>query len=292
MIISCPNCTTRFNLNAELLGDTGRNVKCAKCMHRWFAATPTKGTAAAVPPPGPVAAPAAPPPAVAPPPPAAPPAPAAPPPAAKTPRAAAPEPEDDAPDPIDEEPQTEAPPPPPIPSEADIARFQTRPPPPKSTMIGWIALFLVIVALVTSTVFFRRDIAAFYPPSNRLFLAIGLPTDTLGYGLKIHDPKMSQRSDGGDRILVIKGEIENETGAVIDVPLLRGAVKNTRGTELFIWSFKTKEPRVLAGEKNTYETEVRNPPPGATQLSITFTRESEMQAEKKRAMEATAKPKK
>ena len=277
MIISCPNCTSRFNLNAELLGETGRNVKCAKCAHRWFAAPAAENAAPVSAPPRPVAAPTAPPPPAAPP--------------AERPRAVATEPEDEVQDRLDEE-RESAPSPPPIPSEEDIARFQARPPPTKSTMIWWIVLFVVIVALVTGTVFFRRDIAAFYPPSNRLFLAIGLPTDTLGYGLKIHDPKTSQRSEGDDRILVIKGEIENQTGDVIDVPLLRGAVKNTRGRELFVWSFKTKEPRVLAGEKNAYQTEVRNPPPGASQLSITFTRESEMLAEKKRAMKATAKPKK
>ena len=198
MIISCPNCTSRFNLNAELLGETGRNVKCAKCAHRWFAAPAAEYAAPVSAPPRPVAAPAAP---TAPPPPAAP-APAAPP--AEGPRAVAAEPEDEVQDRLDEE-RESALSPPPIPSEEDIARFQARPPPTKSTMIWWIVLFVVIVALVTGTVFFRRDIAAFYPPSNRLFLAIGLPTDTLGYGLKIHDPKTSQRSEGDDRILVIKG---------------------------------------------------------------------------------------
>ena len=72
---------------------------------------------------------------------------------------------------------------------------------------------------------------------------------------------------------------------------MRGSVKDSRGKELFIWSFKTKDPRVLAGEKNSFETEIRNPPPGGTQLSITFTRESEMMAEKKRAKEAVKKAK-
>ena len=297
MIISCPNCTARFNLNAELLGETGRKVKCAKCAHRWFAKPPAGSTAAAAAPPKPVEAPPPPPeppptPAE-PPPPAAPPAPDEPPPPAEEPRAVAPEPEDQPEDRIEEDRQTaQTPSPPPLPSAEDLARFQARLPPTKSTIILWIVLFVFIVGLVTGTIYFRRHIAALYPQSNGLFLAIGLPTDTLGYGLKIHDPKMSQRTEGNDRILVIKGEIENETGSVIDIPLLRGAVKNARGQEMFVWSFKTKEPRVLAGEKNAYETEIRNPPPGATHLNITFNRESEMMAERKRAKEAAAEPKK
>ena len=35
MIVSCPACATRFSLDAALLGDAGRNVRCAKCSHKW-----------------------------------------------------------------------------------------------------------------------------------------------------------------------------------------------------------------------------------------------------------------
>ncbi|MGY8959294.1 MAG: zinc-ribbon domain-containing protein, partial [Alphaproteobacteria bacterium] len=30
MLISCPNCSARFKIKPEHLGDQGRNVKCAK----------------------------------------------------------------------------------------------------------------------------------------------------------------------------------------------------------------------------------------------------------------------
>lgn len=35
MIISCPSCGARFNLDAAKLLPAGRNVRCAKCEHRW-----------------------------------------------------------------------------------------------------------------------------------------------------------------------------------------------------------------------------------------------------------------
>lgn len=35
MIVSCPACATRFSLDAALLGESGRNVRCAKCGHKW-----------------------------------------------------------------------------------------------------------------------------------------------------------------------------------------------------------------------------------------------------------------
>ena len=35
MIIACPSCEARFNLDSAKLLPAGRNVRCAKCEHRW-----------------------------------------------------------------------------------------------------------------------------------------------------------------------------------------------------------------------------------------------------------------
>ncbi|MFZ2587338.1 MAG: MJ0042-type zinc finger domain-containing protein [Alphaproteobacteria bacterium] len=36
MLITCPECTTRYNLTAAQIGPEGRTLKCAKCGHAWF----------------------------------------------------------------------------------------------------------------------------------------------------------------------------------------------------------------------------------------------------------------
>jgi predicted Zn finger-like uncharacterized protein len=35
VIIACPSCQTRFNVDSAKLQPAGRNVRCAKCGHRW-----------------------------------------------------------------------------------------------------------------------------------------------------------------------------------------------------------------------------------------------------------------
>ena len=37
MIITCENCNASYAIPLESLGQSGRNVKCAKCAHTWFA---------------------------------------------------------------------------------------------------------------------------------------------------------------------------------------------------------------------------------------------------------------
>src|ERR1700712_687109 len=46
MLISCPNCTTSYDIGASSLGTTGRSVRCVRCRHVWFATDP--GVLAAV----------------------------------------------------------------------------------------------------------------------------------------------------------------------------------------------------------------------------------------------------
>jgi predicted Zn finger-like uncharacterized protein len=40
MIIACPSCDTRFEVNAAAFPPGGRKVKCARCAHVWHAASP------------------------------------------------------------------------------------------------------------------------------------------------------------------------------------------------------------------------------------------------------------
>jgi predicted Zn finger-like uncharacterized protein len=282
MIITCPNCASRFNLKDELLGDKGRNVKCAKCSHRWFAApggqAPAPKPARAVPAPKP----APPPPPLPPPAPPPPPRPPAPKPAEQPRRRAAPVQADDDDD------MDDAPSPPPIPTEEEIARYQSRPEKSRSLLVWWIILFVVIVGIVAAAVGMPKKIVSIYPAANKLYTAVGMPINMLGFGLDIANPTTSTREEGGDRVIVFKGAIKNTTDEVQDVPLLRGALKNAQGKTLFIWTFNTKEPRVLPGESNEYETEIKNPPPGATELNITFTTADEIEAEKEKAREDAA----
>ena len=36
MIIECPNCHKKFNVESSLIPESGRNIQCGSCNHVWF----------------------------------------------------------------------------------------------------------------------------------------------------------------------------------------------------------------------------------------------------------------
>ena len=42
MIIACPSCQTRYNVNIDQLGGAGRAVKCVRCGHKWHQEAPAR----------------------------------------------------------------------------------------------------------------------------------------------------------------------------------------------------------------------------------------------------------
>ena len=42
MIITCPSCDKKFNVDASLIPKVGRNLQCGFCDHKWFYTLPKK----------------------------------------------------------------------------------------------------------------------------------------------------------------------------------------------------------------------------------------------------------
>jgi len=158
MRITCPACEAAYDVPEGLVGPR-RSVRCARCARAWVPGLPPEPEPGAAPP-------AAPAPAV------------APAPAALTPPAVVEPPPEPAP-PAMPDPVPEPEPPPPIPpaSLADEAPMEPVPAPPapsgRALRSAWALSLLLLLGLAGAIWLFRGDIAAAWPPAQRLWSATG-----------------------------------------------------------------------------------------------------------------------
>ena len=143
----------------------------------------------------------------------------------------------------------------------------------KKDVVNWLIFLLVLGGVPAAAYHFRQQIVDYWPPAARLYTELGVKLRVVGEGLEIRNLNLSNTRRGGDPVLVVAGEIANTTQEAKDVPGLRGALLDSQKRELQHWTFASGHDRLLPGEVAAFQTEVVNPKPGATNISITFTAE-------------------
>jgi predicted Zn finger-like uncharacterized protein len=214
MIVVCPACNTRYQVEDEAVGrPSGRTVKCANCGHSWhyIAAAPVspllrvRERLQSAPPGEPAAAP---------------------------------------------RPAITAP----------------APPRRRHSGLGWVALILLVGAVVIAAILGRDQIVALWPPAARFYDLVGLKVQPLGAGLDIGNVVSTRNADG----LIVEGDVSNKTGVPRSVPRLRVALRDGGQKELV---FKVVEPpreRLLPGETSHFVVAFLPAPDGASGVVVTF----------------------
>jgi predicted Zn finger-like uncharacterized protein len=241
MILTCPQCSTRYQADAAKFQPSGRNVRCAKCGHLWHQdAPPTEIDTASdialvddTPPPPP-------------------PEPLPPRPAAFTPN--------------------------PVISR-DTVRMVT--PPEKASRLpaqlaagaGWAALIALILLVGWTAMTFRQQIATVWPQSASLYAALGVKANTSGIDIK--DVSFQQRSQDGQRVLVVSGALDNRTTRELPVPQIRVALIDDDRHELYHWTFVPGVMTLKAGQTSKFSTRLTDPPLGARHFELRFAKAGE-----------------
>lgn len=270
MIITCPECETRYTVKAAAFKAPGRKVRCANCGNEWFQAPPEDA-----PKPVELEEPAEEAPAAAAPAPAPAPEPepdavseaaaeeAAP---VSKPVIKRPAPSDDATDDMQEEEFA--------PAEDTAADVPVRPAPvpaPKQSravLLGWVALVLFVTAFFGSLLAFRGDVARYWPATASLYDLIGMPVAE--QGMEFRQVVYERAVENGLTILSIRGEIVNVTEQRGSVPRVRVALRDAEGQELYHYFFAIPEAELDAGATAEFVTRLSSPPTAARDLVLRF----------------------
>ena len=143
----------------------------------------------------------------------------------------------------------------------------------KKGAVGWLVFLAVLGGGFAASYHFRQQIVDYWPPAARLYTELGIKLKVVGEGLEIRNLNLSHARRDSGTVLVVAGEIANTTQEAKDIPALRGALLDSNQTELQHWMFAAGHDRLLPGEVAAFETEVADPKPDATNISITFTTE-------------------
>ncbi len=260
MILSCPACSARFRIDADQLGVAGRKVRCAKCGHVWHA-TPDQDEEE--------------------------PAPAADSGAAASgadddasaETAAASAGEEDLPDE-----------PPPFESFEAMreqmagerrarsrarAREAVAQKPRRSwlrPLLGWLVLLAVVGGIAGGAWYARYSVVGTFPTAARLYDMAGISISTVAPGLRIQDVQPARQTQGDETLLVVTGRVVNDTDSTQPVPALRVTLKGADGTVLANLRVAAKSAAVPPGGSTAFEARQKNPPAGASEITVRFIR--------------------
>lgn len=248
MILTCPQCSTRYQADAAKFAGAGRKVRCAKCGHAWHQTAPepeadNEGTEALD---------AAPPPAKAEP--------------AHTPipprRTVHPPEQEQASDAApDNDDETAAAPP--RPAWKDFAWKSNG-----LALAGWAGLVAAILIVGWSAVRYRQEVATLWPRSASLYASVGLPVNARG--LAFSDVTYSREQEDGEPVLAVTGSLVNVSGRELAVPPVTLVMSDDSKRELYRWTFTPIVSTLAAGQSVKFSTRVSSPPTGAEHLQLQF----------------------
>jgi len=136
---------------------------------------------------------------------------------------------------------------------------------PLSHLQSAILALIIIDAIIVG---WRTDFVRAMPQTASFYAAIGLPVNLRG--LDFDGLATSTEQHEGVPILVVGGNIVNDTNRTADVPHIRFAVRNAARQEIYSWTAVPSRLILPAGEVVSFHTRLASPPPDAHDVMVRF----------------------
>lgn len=252
MILTCPQCASRYFVDDARVGPEGRDVRCASCGNRWRAFPSTMEEPEAVAPSDPLPEPA---------PRFAPEAQAEP----ETETVAAPT----------DRPEVAA-----ASEPAPLSPAYPKPGKKKPGAAGaqkregavaalvWAGLAVFLAGILGAAVFYRVEVVRLAPRLASAYAAAGLPVNTVG--LVIEQLRAEPSLQDGHAALTVTGVLRNVAGRDVAAPPLRVSLINPTGKRVAGKIAAPADPRVPAGQSRHFAVALIDPPSTAKDLEVGF----------------------
>ena len=129
-------------------------------------------------------------------------------------------------------------------------------------------VLIILFAITAALIGWRTDVVRVMPQTASLFAAIGLPVNLRG--LAFSDVTTITEAHDGVTMLVVQGTITNISKQPRDVPRIRLAVKNDKGTVVYSWTSLPERPALAPGDSEPFQTRLASPPPEGRVVEVRF----------------------
>ena len=135
---------------------------------------------------------------------------------------------------------------------------------------------LALILLDAIVIGWRNDFVRLMPQTASFYAHLGLPVNLRG--LEFENLNTATEQHEGVPILVVEGEIVNDTRKIIDVPRLRFAVRNLARQEIYSWTAVLPRTLLSPGDAVPFRTRLASPPPDAHDVLVRFLNRNDIYA--------------
>jgi predicted Zn finger-like uncharacterized protein len=243
MILTCPECATRYEADAAKFPPQGRDVRCAKCAHVWRQLPPEPEIE-----PQEIFAEPAP----------------------ESEPEPAPKPQSYVQPPI--QPSLK-------PMAAMAPQVSAAPKTPRGRShlaglaAGWIGLAVIVLALGAAIALYRQQVVTAWPQSASLYAGLGMKTKATG--IEVDNLKYHEETEDGEPVLAVSGTLVNVGKSELPVPQIRVTLSDGDNRELYHWTFTPDILTLEPGQSIPFVTRLSSPPAAARHLDVRFAKAGE-----------------
>jgi len=138
----------------------------------------------------------------------------------------------------------------------------------------WVVTLVILALFALAAFLLRAKIVEAFPGTAPIYKAIGLEANALG--LEIYDIETRYGNNEGVQVLFISGRVKNFDVKTRDVELIKLNFKNASGETLTSWVVEPAQSTLKPGQAIKFASQFPNPPIDAVKLAPSFVSEADM----------------
>jgi predicted Zn finger-like uncharacterized protein len=136
---------------------------------------------------------------------------------------------------------------------------------PLSSLQSGVLALLIVDAIIVG---WRNDIVRILPQTASFYGVMGLSVNLRG--LNFEDIATTTEQHESALVLVVDGNLVNDSRKIVEVPRLKFAVRNPAGDEIYSWTAVPPRTTLPPGEAVAFQSRLASPPPDGHDVVVRF----------------------